>query len=233
MSEDTKPSKVAIRYVGLDQIRGIGVLLMIIFHFCYDLMAYRFPSIPKDSTLFWYWLPRLIVFIFLFCVGVSLRIAHYPTPKYQSFFKRFAQITGAAILISITTYFLFPDRWVYFGTLHCIALCSIVALPLIKYPKTCGVLSFVIIAPVLFFDFKYPWINLGIKSMDYEPLLPWLYVSLLGIFIESTGVIKRVNFPKLLGGPFLEFLGKKAFVIYLLHQPILFGLVGLAAKLTK
>ena len=93
MSEDTKPSKVAIRYVGLDQIRGIGVLLMIIFHFCYDLMAYRFPSIPKDSTLFWYWLPRLIVFIFLFCVGVSLRIAHYPTPKYQSFFKRFAQIT--------------------------------------------------------------------------------------------------------------------------------------------
>ena len=67
MSDDTKPSKVAIRYVGLDQIRGIGVLLMIIFHFCYDLMAYPFPSIPKDSTLFWYWL-LLNCFYFSFFV---------------------------------------------------------------------------------------------------------------------------------------------------------------------
>lgn len=233
MSEGIKSESKKTRLVGPDQIRGIGVLLMIIFHFCYDLMAYRFPSIPKDSTLFWYWLPRLIVFIFLFCVGVSLRLAHFPTPKYPSFFKRFAQIAGAALVISITTYFLFPDRWVYFGTLHCIALCSLVVLPLIKYPKICGILSIVIIAPVLFFDFKYPWINLGIKSMDYEPLLPWVYVCLLGVFVESTGIIRHVNIPKLLGGHFLEFLGKKAFIIYLLHQPVLFGVVGLASKLIK
>ena len=69
--------------------------------------------------------------------------------------------------------------------------------------------------------------------MDYEPLLPWVYVCLLGVFVESTGIIRQVNIPKLLGGHLLEFLGKKAFIIYLLHQPVLFGVVGLAAKLIK
>ena len=63
--------------------------------------------------------------------------------------------------------------------------------------------------------------------MDYEPFLPWFYVTLLGIFIESTGILQRFSIPKVFGGNILRFLGKKALVIYLIHQPILFGLTYL------
>jgi len=221
------------RIIGLDQIRGIGVILMIIFHFCYDLKMHQLPSIPGDSTLFWYWLPRLIVFIFLFCVGAALRMAHQSTIQWRAFFNRFLKIAGAAFSISIVTYFLYPSRWVYFGTLHCIALCSFFSIAFIKWPKISLFFSISIITPVVFFEYKYPWIDLGHPSMDYEPFLPWFYVCLLGIYVESTGFIKKVNIPNLLGGNYLLFLGKKALIIYLIHQPILFGLTYLLSRLNK
>ena len=221
------------RYHGLDQLRGIGVVLMIIFHFCYDLNAHKLGIIPLESRLFWYWLPRLIVFIFLVCVGISLRLAHFPVVKWKAFFTRFGLIAGSALCISVVTFFIFPKNWVYFGTLHCIALCSLAAIPFLKIPKISLILSILILAPVLIFDYRYPWINLNPKSMDYEPFLPWFYVCLLGIFIESTNLIGRFYLPKKAGGEILQYLGKKALIIYLIHQPILFGLTALLAKILR
>ena len=212
------------RIAGLDQIRGVGVLLMIIFHFCYDLKAYSLPSIPNESKLFWYWLPRLIVFIFLFCVGFSIRVAHPNEVKWKPFWRRFLLIAGSAAMISMTTYFLFPDRWVYFGTLHCIALCSLCSIPFRHRPKLSLLLSILIITPVILVEFSYPWINIGHQSMDYEPFLPWFYVCLLGIFVESTGFLSKFEIPTAAGGRILTILGKKALIIYLIHQPILYGM---------
>lgn len=219
-----------IRVLGLDQLRGIGVLLMLIFHFCYDLTMNQLPSIPETFKLFWYWLPRLIVFIFLFCVGAALRMAHHRQIYWPSFFKRFLKIALAALCISAVTYFYYPSRWVYFGTLHCIALCSFVSIAFIRIPRISLLLALAIVFPILFFNFKYPWIDLGHPSMDYEPFLPWFYVCLLGIFVESTGIIKSFSIPKLLGGEIFLFLGRKALVIYLIHQPLLFGITTLIAK---
>ncbi len=221
------------RINGLDQIRGIGVVLMIIFHFSYDLTLNDLPVISSSSKLFWYWLPRLIVFIFLFCVGASLRIAHKKGLKKRPFLIRLLKISTAALAISIVTYLLYPERWVYFGTLHCIALCSAAGAPFARSPRISLLLSILIIAPVVLVDFKYPWLYLGHPSMDYEPFLPWFYASLLGIFVESTGIINKVIIPRILGGKVLVFLGKKALIIYLIHQPILFSISWSLARLIK
>ena len=221
------------RLIGLDQIRGVGVLLMIIFHFSYDLRVYSLPSVPSDSKLFWFWLPRLIVFIFLFCVGCSIKIAHPNEVKWPIFWRRFAKIAGAASVISLATYILFPDRWVYFGTLHCIALCSLCSIPFRHRPIISLIVGILIIAPVIITDFTYPWLNFGHQSMDYEPFLPWFYVCLLGIFVESTGILNYFSIPGFLGGKVLKYLGKKALIIYLIHQPILYGLSFLLAKIIK
>ena len=212
------------RIPGLDQIRGVGVLLMIIFHLCYDLSMYSLPSVEPSNKIFWYWLPRLIVFIFLFCVGASIRMAHINQFRLKPFLLRFMKIFLAALSISLITYWLYPDRWVYFGTLHCIAFCSLCAVPFARFPKCSLALSITIILPVLLFGYKYPWFELAHPSMDYEPFLPWFYACLLGIFVESTKVINKVNISPRFGGNLLLFFGQKALIIYLIHQPILSGL---------
>ena len=75
------------------------------------------------------------------------------------------------------------------------------------------------------------WQQPGFRSYDYFPLLPWLFVFLLGtwagVFIRERVLpawFYEVNppiFPK---------IGRKALFIYVLHQPVLYALVmGIAA----
>ena len=50
---------------------------------------------------------------------------------------------GSGLIISLITFKLFPDRWVYYGTLHSIAIGSLVGLLFIKVPKTSLILTIV------------------------------------------------------------------------------------------
>ncbi len=66
----------------------------------------------------------------------------------------------------------------------------------------------------------------GFFSTDYFSLLPWFFLFLTGYFlfrITSTSGWNEKLFAK--GQfPLLNFLGKHSLVVYLLHQPVLYGL---------
>ena len=221
-----------MRYAIVDQIRGIAIVLMIIFHFNYDLRLFNLSPTANDQKWFWWGLPRIIVFLFLFSMGISLCLAHSKGIRWKKFNKRLAQIVLGAIAISVTTYFLYPKNWVYFGTLHCIAVTSLMALPLLKYPKTSLALSILIVIPILF-GLKYPWIILGHKSMDYIPAIPWISVVLLGVYIHSLRLHERIKLPDFKVFSPLKYLGEHSLIIYLIHQPILFGLAWLIHQVLK
>lgn len=82
-----------------------------------------------------------------------------------------------------------------------------------------------------------PWfIWLGLKQtgrlmVDYYPVLPWFGVALIGIYAGHmlyAGGIPRFTLPDKSGTPLiwgLSFLGRHSLVIYLVHQPILIGLL--------
>lgn len=212
------------RYPIVDQLRGLAVLLMIIFHLSYDLNLFGFVKIDFFNSSFWYGFPRVIVFLFLFCVGLSLPIVNIPHIKWKKFWKRTGKIAFFAIIISVTTYIMFPTRWIYFGTLHCIGLTSIMALPFLKRAYLSLILFLGLIIPSVFWNLNIPWINLGHKSMDYISPFPWVGVVTLGIFAFHMG-FHKMNTAKIpLMSP-LVFMGKEALIIYLLHQPILYGTV--------
>lgn len=224
------------RYPIIDHFRGFAILLMIIFHFAYDLNLFQFVDIDFQFNFFWFWLPRLIVFLFLFSMGLSLPIVHHPEFKPKIFLKRLLFISFWAIVISITTYFLFPNSWIYFGTLHCIALTSILSIPFISRKNLSIICCLLIFLPFLIFDKTIPWILLSHASMDYIPPFPWFSCVLLGIYCYHQNIIsleKYDQFPILTHFfAFLSFLGKHPLKIYILHQPILFGTVKLAYTLT-
>lgn len=222
-----------VRYNLVDEIRGLAIILMIIFHFFYDLNILSFVKIDFAKDPFWWGFPRVIVFLFFLSVGIGLPLAHTPQIKWNKFWQRFLKISGFALLITLVTYFLFPDRWVYFGTLHSIAVCSVLALPFLKLPKV-GLIIFLALAiPSTFFNLDIPWIALHDFSMDYISPFPWFGVVALGIFFFHLK-FHHLDLSKWGLGPLLgplRYMGKHSLVIYVLHQPIIFGTLFALSKL--
>lgn len=219
------------RYPLVDYIRGFAVVLMVIFHAAYDLTIFGYLQINFMRDIFWFALPRVIVFLFLLSVGAGLYLAHKPNIKWRPFWKRFSKVALCALIISLYTYYAFPAVWVYFGTLHCIAITSLLALPFLNYPKVSLVTGLTMLCAHLFFDFGLPWFSMPHKSMDYIPAFPWLGVVLLGIFATHQGWHKwepKEGLPLKI----LKYLGIHSFLIYMLHQPILYGLVFAFNKFT-
>ena len=210
------------RYLLVDQIRGLAVLLMIIFHFCYDLDHFQYIQIDIDHHPFWWAFPRFIVFLFLIAVGLSLPLAHPQEIRWRPFWKRWFKLTFLATLISLATYHFFNAQWIYFGTIHCIAACSLVVLPVLYRPKIAGVLA-AIISILVLSGFHYQWPRLPHPSMDHIPLYPWVAIVLGGIWLNSMG-FHKLRLPACL---FLVPLGRFSLEIYVVHQPLLYGLFTL------
>lgn len=73
----------------------------------------------------------------------------------------------------------------------------------------------------------------GFTSVDYTPLFPWFGVVLIGIGIGNflyTGGVRQFAVPRLpdLFSAPLAFLGRHSLLIYLVHQPVIIILLGMA-----
>lgn len=224
------------RFDLIDFLRGFAVLLMIIFHFSYDLDVFGHIDVDFNKDTFWWVFPRVIVFLFLLTVGASFSLVHRHKIEWTKFWPRLAKIVLFAAIITISTYYMFPKNWVYFGTLHCIAGVSICLIPFVNRPKLSFLIFLILIIPAVFFGYTWPFWNMSHASMDYIPLLPWLGIGLLGISFKfyllekSEAKYQSFSFPCKRA---IEYMGKHSLVIYIIHQPILFGLVKCYSLLVK
>lgn len=220
------------RSIFLDVLRGFTVFLMIIFHFSFDLDYFGLINIDIINDPFWYFFPRVIVFLFLFAVGMALSLAHKNGIKWKFFGKRFLLIVFWAIIISFVTFNFFPENWIYFGTLHAIAVVSVFSLPFLKRPWEALVVGVCLFIPSIFYDVTIPWFTLDHTSWDYISPFPWLGASLLGIFAAHKKLY-LFDFPRNNMIKSLNYLGKHSLFIYLIHQPLLFGALMLILKVMR
>lgn len=220
------------RFPFIDQVRGLAIVLMVFFHFFYDLNVFKFVAIDFKNNYFWWGLPRVIVFLFLLSVGMSLTLVHYPKIQWHKFNKRLGLLVFFAALISVSTYFLFPKKWIYFGTLHSIATCSLMALPFLRFPRINLAIAILLITPSVILKWNIPWFQLNHFSMDYIPPFPWLGVVCLGVYFTHKNWHK-VTPPWNFLTKSLSYLGKHPLKIYILHQPILYGMAYLAHLLMQ
>ena len=84
--------------------------------------------------------------------------------------------------------------------------------------------------------YRYDWLcPLGMfsdtfESADYFSIIPWLFLFLFGAFLGKYA--KDGRFPETLyksRAVFLQKIGKNSLWVYLLHQPVLYGLMYLIA----
>lgn len=235
------------RFTIVDIARGVAILAMAAYHATWDLGPDFFGFIEVNAATY----PPLMVFAraiagsFLFLAGVSLVLAHRRAFRWQPFLKRLAIIAGAAILVTIVTRLVLPSFYVRFGILHGIAAASVVGALFLRVPPWLTLLAALaaFLAPTLLADpyFNQPaWLWLGLSTsvpamMDYVPVLPWVGATLLGVGLTrialTLGLDQRLS-REPAGNAIsraLVWLGQWSLVIYLVHQPILLGLIFVIA----
>ncbi len=214
----------------LDSLRGLAVVWMVIFHATYDMRMFGLNEIDMNVG-FWYAFPRIIAGTFLFCVGISLNFTHRPEINWKNLGKRCATLGTCALIISVATFFTFRAQWIYFGTLHCILVGSLLGALLVNHRAAALILMILIIVAQYFLGYDIKWVSSITQrhSMDFIPIYPWFWVILIGILV-GPHLEKSTILQKLPPSKFLHLLGRHSLKIYLLHQPILFGLIWLYTK---
>ncbi|MCB2130038.1 MAG: DUF1624 domain-containing protein [Rhodobacteraceae bacterium] len=220
---------------------------MAAFHLTYDLQLFGFLPPGTVSSGFWYVEARLVAGSFLFFAGVSLWLAHGGGFRRAAFLRRLATIAAAALAVTVATRIVLPGHFVYFGILHSIATASVIGVLALRLPAPINlalaalVLALARIAPLPGFDHPAFWPT-GLSrtyaaAVDYVPLVPWLAPFLAGLGLAriagTAGLFGRLA-RRPAPGPILArlaWLGRHSLAVYLIHQPVLFGAVWLAARL--
>lgn len=233
------------RIEAIDLARGLALVAMATYHFSWDLefFGYLDPGTTSHGLLRFY--ARCIASSFLGLVGVSLVLAHDKGFRWRSFLIRFAQVLVAALAITAVTWRFIPSGTIFFGILHEIAFASVAGLAFVRLPPllTLGVAALVIAAPwfarsELFDHPAFWWLGLSSidpRSNDYVPVFPWFGAVLIGIaiarFVSDSGLTARLATIRVPYTSWLRFAGRHSLAFYLVHQPVLVGLVWALAQL--
>ena len=214
-------------------MRASAIILMVVFHFIWDLKFFGYISTDIPNGPVWREIRALIVSMFLFAVGVSLVYSYKNNLSIRRLVRRFIKLVIAAVLVSISTMFTTPENWVYFGILHFIALATVLLVWFVNKPLLSLILSIGILACHLTlkipgnWPFSYFEQQLPSYTVDLVTPIPWLAMPLLGIWAAHQTYFKDENNGFLPTNRTALSLSKNSLIIYLVHQPLLFGIFKL------
>lgn len=235
---------VTQRFDRVDALRGVAIVWMVAFHFCYDLNLFKLlqPQQNFFRDALWTTQRTCIVSLFLLCAGLGQALALHAGQAWPRFWRRWWQVAACAALVTLTTAFMFPRSWISFGVLHGIAvmllLCRLAA-PAGNWLWPLGALAVVLPLWIAhpFFDTRWTnWMGLVTHKPvtdDWVPVLPWVGVMWWGMALGQWLLRERSSWlsgkvPALLRH--LAVLGRWPLTIYMLHQPAFMAVLTLGRK---
>ena len=102
----------AQRFDGVDALRGLAMVWMTVFHFCFDLnqQGYIHQNFLVDPV--WTWQRTCILGLFLFCAGAGQAIAVAQGQSWPRFWRRWAQIAACAALVTLGSVLMVPKSFI-------------------------------------------------------------------------------------------------------------------------
>ena len=232
---------------GLDTVRGITLISMIAYHASWDLVYMFGVNWPWYRSFGAYLWQQSICWTFILLSGFCLHLGRHRLQRGLAAF-------GGGAIVSLVTMIAMPGSSVFCGVLTLLGTATLLSIPLEpllrKIPARAGLagsfLLFMLLRDVNdgFLGFEGARVaavpevlyrNLftaclgfppaGFTSTDYFPLLPWLFLFLTGYFLYGL----RRDTPPCLRLPVVTAMGRHSLIIYLLHQPLIYGaLMGLS-----
>lgn len=228
----------------LDSIRGCTVIQMVLYHAVWDLV-FIFGVDWKwyQGTGAYIW-QQCICCTFILLSGFCSAVSRHPV-------KRGLTVFGIGGAVTLVTALFMPDEIVLFGVLtligSCMLLLALLRKPLSHVPPVSGAaLSLLLFLFTRHVDMGYlgffgkELIRLprflyaslatayfgfcppGFYSTDYFALLPWFFLFLTGFFLYGC-IGKAVFSISWKGIRPLNFIGRHALEVYVVHQPVIYG----------
>lgn len=246
MAEDVAKGRIRL----LDAVRGFSVISMVGFHLCYDLAFLAGVGLPLFEPPFRDVWRASISWTFLLVAGIMCT-------QSRDNLRRAGRYLAVTLAIYLVTSLAGVDDAISFGIIFCMGGSTLVAWALLRAgllrASWAGVAllvaTFLLCLPVPQGSvglpghlaalpaalYATPWLSwLGFPgphfvSGDYYPLLPFalLYLAgaVLGLCVERGGGWPSWAYRH--GCRPLEFVGRHALWVYVLHQPVLLVLLGL------
>jgi uncharacterized membrane protein len=216
------------RLLALDVLRGCAIVLMVLFHFAYDLTVFGYAQYDTNADIEWRVFRALIVSAFLLAVGMSSYVAYYSRLNKQKLALSTAKLVAVSALISLSSCYMYPNNWVYFGIIHFIAVALPLSVLFLHWPRFSILLAVALLfgyfSDIVTLNAIWQWsvTHWGIPkhTVDLVSFIPWFALVLLGSVAMHYGLLPQLKPNKT--ARWLALLGRHSLLIYLLHQPILF-----------
>lgn len=214
---------------------------MVGYHLLFDLGEFRgikrFLGFSTDlSSPAWTYAQNVFAVLFVLLSGTSSTLT-------RSNVRRGLRLLVVALAVTAVTWAFEPSSAVVFGILHCLAASILIfgaaferkgPLALAAWGGAVLVLSAFLPALRSWADVPFDWLlPLGIygptfASYDYFPLLPWFGVFLAGAALgRSVYGPRRSLIRRPLPETFVNWAGRRSLLIYVLHQPVIMGILRL------
>lgn len=246
LEQTSRQKASAGRYALLDELRGLDLISMMLYHGCWDLVylfGVRASWYSDRPGQLW---QQSICWVFILLSGFCVPLGHHTL-------RRGAQVFGAGALVTAVTLLFMPEDRVLFGVLTLLGsamlLTALLEKALQRIPPVAGLaVSAVLFAVTQNVSMGYlglggwrlwlpqslyanyftaylgfaPW---GFFSTDYFAILPWLFLFWCGFFLHYA--IGREHMEPLRRSvcPPLGWLGRHSLLLYLLHQPVIYGVL--------
>lgn len=236
------------RFDAVDALRGAAMLWMTAFHLSFDLNQFGYIQQNFYTDPVWTGQRTLIVSLFLGCAGMGQALAVAGGQSWARFWRRWVQVVACALLVTVGSYLMYPQSFIYFGILHGMAVMVLIARATVGWgrvlwPAGAGLIAIYFIAPLAISTMASPrfvdllnspvlnWLGLiTVKPVteDYVPLLPWLGVMWWGVAAGNwlgAAAMKAGRLTVRLPVFFqpLARLGRWSLSYYMLHQPVMIG----------
>ncbi len=238
-----------MRYHMLDNLRGLNLISMILYHLTWDLVYLFGVNWEWYQGLGAYLWQQAVCWIFIFLSGFCCSMGK------RGKWKRGGEVFLAGFLVTVVTCMVMPDQRVVFGVLTLLGSCMLIWNVLecgLKYvPNIVGFIACLFLFVLLrnveggYLGLKGIWMialprtwyansfsaYLGFPprtffSTDYFPLFPWFFLFLSGYFFYR--ILQKMDKMQWLVGRKIEVLskiGKHSLPIYMLHQPVLYAVL--------
>lgn len=237
----------------VDFIKGLATITMIIFHVFYMSSQMNLKQFDFDKGILLSF-ARFAQIVFITTIGINLALSYQSNKNDTSKFhhkqtKRSLVLGTIASIITITTMYIFPDKYVKFGIMHFAAI-SIFMYQWITFSEplvalsVVGILVLNFMRPILipfFHRFVHPMLsfilgiyNLKYNSIDHFSLIPYAAIIGIGILIgkqlykNMKRRYKQMNImDDLLNSgnktiDLIKWIGQNSLLIYVIHYPIIY-----------
>jgi uncharacterized membrane protein len=241
------------RFDSLDALRGVAILAMVFYHGMYDvcdIFGYKL-AIFNYLTL----LEPPFAGLFILLSGVSSRFSH-SNVKRGFRVLLLGLVVSAVTIIFMPSQGIYFGILHFMGV--AILIFALVRPAVDKIPAKAALILWALLFIITFtmpvthiigipglFGFTLPAVlqntpnlyplgfpDANFFSADYFPIIPWLFLFLfgtvIGIPIKERKLPEKFYTAKI---PFLAAAGRNTLIIYVVHQPIIYGLLYLLFKI--